>query len=240
MKYVGSKRSIAKNILQYVLSERKKDQCYVEPFVGGANIIDKVHGNRIGADANYYLTECLKLIRDNPESLPKNKTEASEVLYNQIKNKTKIVSDGLHGYYGFALSYGGKWWGGYCRHPGTTRDDVNESFKNALEQSRKLKDIDFVYSHYAKLKIPDQSIVYCDIPYLKTLGYKTGVFDHDKFWNWARLQIEKDHKIYISEYQAPDDFVPIWAKTKNVGFNSTDSIEKLFIHKSQQNNTFYF
>lgn len=49
MKYMGSKARIAKHILPVMLAYRKDDdQLWVEPFVGGGNIIDKVGGNRLG------------------------------------------------------------------------------------------------------------------------------------------------------------------------------------------------
>jgi DNA adenine methylase len=48
MKYMGSKRRIAKEILPIILKDRKPSQWYVEPFCGGANIIDKVDGKRLG------------------------------------------------------------------------------------------------------------------------------------------------------------------------------------------------
>ena len=35
MKYQGSKRRIAKDILPIILRDRKNGQFYVEPFVGG-------------------------------------------------------------------------------------------------------------------------------------------------------------------------------------------------------------
>ena len=55
MKYMGSKNRIAKHILPIMLKDRKNGQYWVEPFVGGANMIDKVDGNRIGADFNKYV-----------------------------------------------------------------------------------------------------------------------------------------------------------------------------------------
>lgn len=48
MKYMGSKARHAKELLPIILKDRKPGQWYVEPFVGGANMIDKVDGNRIG------------------------------------------------------------------------------------------------------------------------------------------------------------------------------------------------
>lgn len=43
-----------------MLEHRKEGQWWVEPFVGGGNMIDKVTGNRIGADNNKYLIALLK------------------------------------------------------------------------------------------------------------------------------------------------------------------------------------
>lgn len=71
MKYMGSKNRIAKYILPIILAERKPEQFWVEPFVGGANMIDKVEGNRIGADLNPYVIQALITIRDHVLNLPK-------------------------------------------------------------------------------------------------------------------------------------------------------------------------
>ena len=54
MIYQGSKNKIAKYILPIMLEERKEGQAWVEPFVGGANLIDKVSGERFGNDSNIY------------------------------------------------------------------------------------------------------------------------------------------------------------------------------------------
>ena len=66
MKYMGSKNRIAKEILPIMLKERGQ-RTWVEPFVGGANMIDKVSGNRIGADANKYLIAMWKGLQKDIE-----------------------------------------------------------------------------------------------------------------------------------------------------------------------------
>ena len=57
---------------------------WVEPFVGGANMIDKVPSNfqRIGIDYNAHAIEALIAIRDLVDKLP---TEVSEEYYKEIK-----------------------------------------------------------------------------------------------------------------------------------------------------------
>ena len=229
MKYMGSKARIAKHILPIILEKRKDGQFYVEPFVGGANLIDKVDGNRIGSDINKYLISALEKIRDEPNELPANKTEANEDLYKRAKNG--LFSQGLKGYYGFALSYGGKWFGGWRRDKEGKRDYVAEAYRNAVKQSPFLKGISFKKDSYDELLIPNNSIIYCDPPYEGTTKYKDK-FNHDLFWSWCREMTRKGHSVFISEYNAPSDFKCIWEKditsslTKNTG--SKRATEKLF------------
>ena len=65
MKYMGSKNRIAKFILPILLENRKEGQYYIEPFVGGCNIIGKVGGNRIASDKNKYLISMWKGLQDD-------------------------------------------------------------------------------------------------------------------------------------------------------------------------------
>lgn len=105
---MGSKNKYAKELLPIILKDHTKDMWYIEPFVGGANMIDKVpFDRRIGCDVNPYLIEALKLIRDDPESIPDIITED---MYNSMKEKKNL--DGLTGFTAFSLSFGAKFfWG---------------------------------------------------------------------------------------------------------------------------------
>ena len=137
MKYMGSKNRIAKEILPIMLKLRG-DRTWVEPFVGGGNMIDKVHGYRIGADINRYLIDALISIRDCVIDLPKNNSEFTEDDYKQLK---KTDNYKYKGYAGFAFSYSGKWMGGWARDGLNKRDYVNESYKNAVNQSPLLQGV---------------------------------------------------------------------------------------------------
>lgn len=57
---------------------------------------------------------------------------------------------------------------------------------------------------YDKAVIRPDSVIYCDIPYKGTKGYKNGLFSHDNFYDWCRVQTEP---VFISEYDMPSDFV---------------------------------
>jgi len=231
---MGSKDRIAKYIIPIMTKNLKSDQWWVEPFVGGANIIDKInHKWRLGADINPYLIAALELIRDNPDWLPKNKHETDEIEYRNMKASNNIA---LKGYYGFALSYGGKWFGGWRRDKLGKRDYVGEAYRNAIKQSVVLQGVQFTCCSYDVLALPLQSVIYCDIPYNDTTKYNSG-FDHKKFWDWCRKQVALGHNVFISEYTAPDDFVSVWQKeivsslTQNTG--SKRGVERLFVHHTQ-------
>ena len=63
MRYTGNKSRIAKYILPIILKDRKPNQWFVEPFVGGANITDKVDGLRLASDYNKHLIEFYKALQ---------------------------------------------------------------------------------------------------------------------------------------------------------------------------------
>ena len=227
MKYMGSKNRIAKDILPIILKDRiSEEQYYVEPFCGGCNLIDKIKGNRIASDINPYLIAMYQEIQRDWTP----RIDYTEDEYKFIKeNKQKYPH--LAGYFGFALSYGGKWFGGWRRDKQGKRNYVKEAYNNMLKQIPSLKGIEFYNLSYDKLDIPNNSIIYCDIPYRGTTKYNTP-FDYDNFYNWCRKMKKQGHKIFISEYNMPKDFACVWAKevtsslTKDTG--SKKAIEKLF------------
>jgi DNA adenine methylase len=236
MKYMGSKNRIAKHILPIILKDRKEGQCYVETMVGGANIIDKVDGWRIGSDVNSYLISLLQhceigLSNDLPDAI-------SEDEYNHIKNNKDCYDAVLVAHCGFNATFGAKWFGGYARPrklTGYDRDVV--CGKNSLiKQMPLLKGVKFECCSYDELEIPVESIIYCDPPYAGTTKYKDD-FNHDDFWQWCRSKCKEGHQVFISEYNAPDDFICVWQKEIQSGLNTNSTkkvIEKLFVHESQR------
>ncbi len=236
MKYMGSKNRHAKELLPIILKNRYEGQCYVEPFVGGANMIDKVDGWRIGADINPWLICLLKQLQGG--WLPPE--EVTEAEYQSIKENIDMYEPHLVGYVGFQLSYGAMWFGAYRRDNEGNRNYSAEAYRNVAKQAPKLCGIDFRQQTYRELMLPAQSIVYCDPPYEGTAKYKANdnEFDHADFWQWCREKVRHGHDVFVSEYQAPDDFVCVWEKqvnsslTKDTG--AKKNVERLFQHRSQK------
>jgi len=233
MKYMGSKNRIAKYLLPIILKDRKAGQWYVEPFVGGANMIDKVDGNRIGADSNHYLIAFLKSLQ-NGFKPPKN---IDLQLYNHIRDNKDMYKDCVVGCVGFCFTYAAKWFGGFIGNSNDVvcvgRDRLRESYRSVEKARKQVVGINLVHSSYDDLEIPENSIIYCDPPYANTTKYKDD-FDHAKFWQWCRNMANAGHKVFVSEYNAPDDFECLWQKeinsslTKDTG--SKKGIEKLFTY----------
>lgn len=235
MKYMGSKNRIAKDILPIILHGRKPDQWYVEPFVGGANMIDKVTGLRIGADINEHLIELLKQM-----SLGWKPPYLSREEVTDIKEDKDLYSKHLVAWAGLGCSYCGTWFGGYAgktvTKSGQIRDYIAEAINNFAVQALKLKGVVFIHSSYEVLEIPPNSIIYCDPPYKGTEGYRVK-FYHEAFWQWCRDMTDAGHSVYISEYSAPEDFICIWQKELSSSLSangktggSKKSIEKLYTY----------
>lgn len=100
-----------------------------------------------------------------------------------------------------------------------------KAYKQSLEISQK---------SYDEVEIKPNSVIYCDIPYENTMGYKSGDFDFKKFYDWASNQTEL---VFISSYHISDDrFVEVdsWNKTMLFSRTNTTGIERLFVPKGQQ------
>lgn len=221
MKYMGSKNRHAKDILQFVTPV--DGQLYIEPFVGGANIIDKIKGERWGCDIDEDLITMWKAVSEGwmpPASF-------TEEEYNNVKNQQPSPTKG---YAAFALSYGGKKFGGWRRDSSGVRNYVDEAYRNALKQFPLLRGVTFTNTSYKHIHAPKGSMIYCDPPYAGTTKYSSN-FNHYDFWQWVR-KMSSENTVFVSEYNAPDDFEAVWEKkvssslTKNTG--SKTSIEKLF------------
>jgi DNA adenine methylase len=200
MKYIGSKHKIAKHILPTMLSERKPWMVWVEPFVGGANLIDKVQGRRIGNDIHRHLIAFHKALQMGW----KPPTDVSKDMYYEIKKNQDKYPDELVGFVGFLCSFGGRWWGGYAKNSECT-NYAERGSRLTIKQSENLKGVEFVCGSYFDMKIPKNSLIYCDPPYEGTTRYKDAIIYKD-FYQWCRDKAKEGHIVFVSGYNAPDDF----------------------------------
>lgn len=229
MKYMGSKNRIAKFILPIMMKEanEKGITTWVEPFVGGGNMIDKVPHDfkRIGIDCNVHTVLALEAIRDMVNELPKKVTVE---YYNSLKGtKPKPITSLIR----FGASFGGKFESGYARRNGKSM--WGECVRNSKKQSPKLQGVELYCGCYQEYTDFENCLIYCDPPYEGTTSYKTGVFNSYEFWEYVRFMSE-NNLVFVSEYKAPDDFICVWEGEVKTNFASQrdkathKAVEKLF------------
>lgn len=231
---MGSKNRIAKYILPIMLKEMqdKEYTTWVEPFVGGGNMIDKVPSNyrRMGCDLNEHTIAAMLGIRDFVDQFPDT---ISEDYYNKLKGSS---ANPIGSWIRFGCSFGGKFENGMARdlQGNPPRNFAAESKRNALKQSPKIQNVEFICCSYKDLSNVTNSLIYCDPPYQGTTGYKTGAFNHEEFFDWCRKMKAKGNSVFVSEYNAPDDFELVWQGEIKTNFSSQrkeathKAVEKLF------------
>ena len=240
MWYMGSKNRLSKHLVPIIQSYVNKDvKGYIEPFVGGGNIIDKIQcNNKIGCDIHEELIELLKYVANLNNSIP---DMISEEEYNNVKNNKENYPKWYVGLVGFCSTFGAKYFGGYARSKKDKFDGEKSylALKNLNKQRDNLINIKFECCDFRDIKDISDYVIYCDPPYRNTTKYKTETFPYEEFYDWCR-EMSKNNIVLISEYWMPNDFKCIWEKESKVNFDSNRKanddknkrIEKLFICKN--------
>ena len=239
MQYVGSKNRLSKELAPIIQSYINDNTvAYIEPFVGGANMIDKInHHNKIGSDLHKELIALHNYNKNNSELFPKT---ISEEEYKYVKNNREQYDDWYVGLVGFCASFGAKYFGGYARSYQsdgiTPRDIPNEAIRNLQKQAPNIQDITFEHKSFLDYDPEEYKncVFYLDPPYRKTLSYSTGNFPYEEFDKWT-IELAKNNTVLISEYQIPEDkFECVWSKDTTVSITNQGDIknkkrvEKLF------------
>ena len=239
MVYMGSKAKYAKYIvpiLQKTIDENNITT-YIECFVGGANIIDKIKcENRYGYDRSDTL---IALLSTAAEDFDKVLKDGNRELWDKGKG---YVKDGIMpedmtladiGAMEFFASFSsGGFPRGYAKNT-ESRNYFQEGYRNMEKQAPNLKGINFKCQNYWELEPVQNAVIYLDPPYQNTKHYgyaNQEKMDYDKFWNWVR-EISKNNYVFISEQVAPDDFEVVWTQQvkRTAGKdNNFKAVEKLF------------
>ena len=241
MVYMGSKSKYTKYIVPILQKEIDEQgaNTYIECFVGGANVIDKIKcENRIGYDRSDTLIALLNLAAEDFSKVLK---DGNRELWDKGKGYVKdgVVPEDMSladvGAMEFFASFSN---GGFPRGYAKNTDGRNffkEAYRNMEAQAPQLKGIIFECQNYDELIVPKGAVIYLDPPYsgTKPYGYKCqGRIDYVHFWNWVR-EISKDNYVFISEQSAPEDFESVWTlevkrtTNKENNFKATEHLFKL-------------
>lgn len=233
MKYIGSKQRLSKHIIPIIQSAigSSSASLYLEPFVGGANVIDKVDAHyKIGTDVSEPLIELLKHIKDGgdiPDTISREEYEA-------VRSNPEQYAQWYVGLVGFCASYNSKFFGGYANGVktkiGTVRNYTDEAIKNIKAQAPRLAGTSFFCCDFRWWSDLTGAVIYCDPPYAGVTQYKGEPFDSSDYWEWLRTMGRKNIVI-ASEYEAPADFSEIAAYSLATTLDKSQKIarvEKLF------------
>ena len=113
----------------------------------------------------------------------------------------------------------------------------NQEQKERLYSLKKeqVDNITFFNNDYRDVPIPNNAIIYCDIPYKNTGTYNKETFDYESFYSWCEEKQRQGYKVYISEYAMPEDrFECVKEINSRSSFSQTKNshvVEKIFIPK---------
>jgi len=236
MQYLGGKSRIARQIAEIINKHVTKDTNFISLFCGTCSVESRINTeHKTLNDAQPYLIALLKAVQKGWE-IP---SEITREQYYDVKRAlgSEEEDKALAGFVGFGCSFGGKWFGGYAKNNSGTNYAL-QSKNSMLKKMEGMKTAVFINKDYRDFVIWNGSVIYCDPPYANTTKYANSPdFDSEEFWEYMR-ELSKDNLVFISELQAPEDFVSIWEKPfKRVldvnKENIFESKEKLFIHKSK-------
>lgn len=209
MNYMGGKFRQGKKIAELVHQVIGPDQWYIEPFCGAMGVATRVqHDKMILSDVSHPLMVMWQHMVNPASELPDVITEDE---YNAVK-AVRDPNDWRTAYYGFGMSFGSKYFGGYARNKAGTDYAANLQRSMALKRATLIKRIAIdsaalLCMSYDQLPLPGRSFVYCDPPYAgRTKAHNFDTFDHESFWDWVRAKVKEGHVMMITEFIVPDDF----------------------------------
>jgi len=232
LRYFGGKTRTCKQIAKILNTYRNENQIFLSPFTGGAWVEALIKHPKICYDKHPYLIAMYKELQQGwipPTTLSKEE-------YEYIKNNPD-EKPYLTGFVGFGCSFAGKWFGGYAKD-NTGRNYCLNAHNSILDKMNNLMNTSFDCKDYKEIN-PEGYIIYCDPPYEGTTQYSkklVGEFNSNEFWEIMR-EWSKNNKVFISEYNAPEDFKCIWSQEVKLDIRDSNNkkqprIEKLYTYKN--------
>lgn len=205
MVYQGGKFKQSKEMAPIINKCIKENNIenYYEPFVGGANILDKIICNNLYAnDIDEDLISFYDYIKNGGEPVP----TVSKEEYLAAKANPNNYKKAFLGNIKYMASFGGKPWGGYGGiDKRSGKNHYESSLTNFKKQIPQLRKTTFYNGDYQNIQYKPGSFICCDPPYRNTTGYRGIAFDYERFYEWFK-KISKKCFVILCEYSAPEDF----------------------------------
>jgi DNA adenine methylase len=234
---MGSKNRGAEKIIELLNNPFFDNMDYIEPFIGYAHILRRIvnKNSYTASDNNLNLMNLYAFLKNTNEEYP----EITKEEYHYLKQSNLECYKYRRAFAAFAYSFNGKEFGGYtgCDKNGKDWSIGPKKYYNKLRSNDTFKSASISLKNYSDY-IPNDKLIYCDPPYASTTKYGKSTFDSKLFWetmrNWS-----VSNWVFVSEYNAPRDFMCIISYKKHCGMahagGSDFRTEKVFIHNSRYN-----
>lgn len=210
MQYLGGKSRLAKDIVATIRLKCPTSRVAIEPFCGGGAVTKELAKNFDVVKASDIHEDLILMWK----ALQNGWIPPKEISFDEY-TKLKIASpSALRGFAGFAQSWGGKWFGGYARFK--NENYAKKGYNSILNITPYLHKITYKLESYKNITFDDGDLIYCDPPYKNHTGYLHKNFNHDEFWATVRDWKNKGAKVFVSEFEAPEDFQCIWSKERKL------------------------
>lgn len=224
MQYFGGKAKIAKELSTFLQSKIQPNQTFVDLFCGSCNVVSKIQAKeRIANDLHKELI-ALHIAVQQGQELPKS---ISEEEYLHMKRNKIMYPSWLLAFVGFGCSFAGRYFEGYAR--GGTQNYARGANTSINKKHLTMQDVKFINLNYSEVQIPENSFIYCDIPYLSsTKKYSVGSFNHEAFYKYAKQKQSEGHIVYVSEYghNVPEDWKVVWRHKSNKSIRNKEGVQE--------------
>ena len=133
---------------------------------------------------------------------------------------------------GFTCSFAAKWFAGYARGAGRNyAAEGGSGLAKKVVPLQAVANVTVTNRSYTDVTPIACDVLYLDPPYAGRKGYATGGFDSAAFWAWAQEHAENGVRVFVSEFKAPDGWLPVWSverKTNHFGAAKTVDVESLY------------
>ena len=206
MKYFGGKNRSGKRIATILneIIEDKNIKNYVELFVGSGGVFKHIScENKIINDKEPLIMEFHKHIANGGkiELEYEDYYKDLEPIYNEFKKGNYgVTPPGVVGYVAYQCSFKGAKFGTFARdklEKGRKRDYFKGGLSSLLKKQN-YKNTKILNLDFRDVKIPKNSLIYCDPPYKNTIGYSVD-FDYEEFENYI-YELAKNNIVIVSEY----------------------------------------
>lgn len=210
IKWTGSKRILSNSIINYFPNHINT---YYEPFLGGGHLLYKLLSSSlkvnelVASDLCKPLIDIYQLVKITPNSLIDdykekwNKFQENGKFYYEVRDSFNANNNPYDLLFLSRTCYNGlirfSKYGAFnssCHfdRPGIHPNKLKEII---MDWHNKIQNVSFICRDFSLINSNEDDVIYCDPPYFHSKGVYFYEFNHNRLWDWAKIQ---KGKIFLS------------------------------------------